>query len=64
MNQTPTCTDCGSTPRWWRSDTYCRRCSDKNGHTYLSNVLVDVDKVLAFFKGDVTKTEAFFKETE
>ena len=59
-----TCTDCGTRPRWWRSDSDRRQCSDKGGHTYLSRVEVDADKVLAFFEGDKAKAEEFFTQTD
>ena len=52
------CTDCGSAPVWWYAwSKKCKRCADKAGQwTYAE---VDVDKVLAYFDGNVDKAKAF-----
>lgn len=39
------CYDCGNTPVWyWASNNdYCRKCNEKNGNLYESQIPIDPD---------------------
>lgn len=54
------CTDCGSAPKWWHSDSsYCRRCSLKGGQRGAFEI--DPDKLLVLVGGDVAECERLLR---
>ena len=58
------CTDCGTEPAWWYTESYCKRDEFHNGNSDVVRIELDPDAVLEVFNGDEQKARAIIAALE